>query len=69
VHTVPDCPWFKMSDDEVRAMWLRYLEQMFPEARREPVKHTFVHLLARPPDPIFDARKLLRRQLAGVISL
>jgi len=42
-YTLPDSPWFKMSDDEVRETWLRYLEQMFPHFRRESIKHMFVH--------------------------
>ena len=42
-YTLPGSPWFKMSDDEVRATWLKYLEQMFPDFRRESVKHMFVH--------------------------
>lgn len=42
-YTLPDSPWFKMSDDEVRETWLRHLERMFPEFRREWIKHMFVH--------------------------
>lgn len=42
-YTLPNSPWFKMSDDEVRETWLKYLEQMFPDFRRESVKHMFVH--------------------------
>lgn len=42
-YTVPGSPWFKMSDDEVRETWLRYLEQMFPDFRRESVRHMLIH--------------------------
>ena len=42
-YTLPNSPWFKMSDDEVRETWLTYLEKMFPEFRRESIKHMFVH--------------------------
>jgi protoporphyrinogen oxidase len=42
-YTVPGSPWFKMSDDEVRETWLKYLEQMFPDFRRESIHHMLVH--------------------------
>ena len=42
-YTVPGSSWFKLSDDEVRETWLKTLEQMFPDFRRESVKHLFVH--------------------------
>jgi protoporphyrinogen oxidase len=42
-YTLPGSSWFKMSDDEVRETWLKYLQQMFPDFRRESVKHMFVH--------------------------
>jgi len=42
-YTLPNSPWFKMSDDEVRETWLRYLEQMFPDFRRAWIKHMLVH--------------------------
>jgi protoporphyrinogen oxidase len=42
-YTQPDSPWFKMSDDEVREVWLQNLEKMFPQFRREWIKHMLVH--------------------------
>lgn len=42
-YTFADSDWFKMSDDDVRATWLNYLEQMFPDFKRESIKHMFVH--------------------------
>jgi protoporphyrinogen oxidase len=42
-YTQPDSPWFKLSDDEVRQAWLTHLETMFPDFRREWIKHLFVH--------------------------
>ena len=42
-YTVPGSQWFKMSDDEVRETWLKYLEQMFPDFRRESIRHMLVH--------------------------
>jgi hypothetical protein len=43
-----------MSDDEVREAWLKYLEQMFPDFRRESIKHMFVHRerLVEPVHPL-----------------
>ncbi|HLF26126.1 MAG TPA: NAD(P)/FAD-dependent oxidoreductase [Anaerolineae bacterium] len=56
-YTLPNSPWFKMSDDEVRETWLHYLEQMFPAFRREWVKHMFVHRerLVEPIHPLNSA--------------
>ena len=42
-YTLPGSAWFKMSDDEIREAWLGYLEQMFPDFRRESIRHMFVH--------------------------
>jgi protoporphyrinogen oxidase len=42
-YTQPDSPWFKMSDDEVRQVWLQNLEKMFPQFRRESIKHFLIH--------------------------
>jgi protoporphyrinogen oxidase len=42
-YTVPGSSWFKMSDDEVRETWLKYLEKMFPDFKRESIKHMFIH--------------------------
>ena len=42
-YTVPGSEWFKLSDAEVRETWLKTLEQMFPDFRRDSVKHMFVH--------------------------
>jgi len=42
-YTLPNSPWFKMSDDEVRETWLNTLERMFPDFRRGWIKHMFVH--------------------------
>ena len=42
-YTLPGSAWFKMSDDEIREAWLKYLEQMFPDFRREWIRHMFVH--------------------------
>jgi protoporphyrinogen oxidase len=53
-YTLPNSPWFRMSDDEVRETWLTYLGKMFPEFRREWIKHMFVHRerLVEPIHPI-----------------
>lgn len=42
-YTMPDSPWFKLSDDEVRETWLKNLEVMFPDFKRDSVKHMLVH--------------------------
>ena len=42
-YTQPDSPWFRMSDDEVREVWLQNLEKMFPQFRREWIKHFLIH--------------------------
>ncbi len=42
-YTQPDSAWFKMSDDEVREAWLQNLEKMFPQFRREWIKHMLIH--------------------------
>lgn len=42
-YTLPGSAWFKMSDAEVRETWLKYVEQMFPNFRRESIRHMFVH--------------------------
>jgi protoporphyrinogen oxidase len=42
-YTVPDSPWFKMNDDEVRETWLRYVQQMFPDFQRASIRHFLVH--------------------------
>jgi protoporphyrinogen oxidase len=42
-YTLPGSQWFKMSDEEVRETWLKYLEQMFPDFRRDSVRHMLVH--------------------------
>lgn len=59
-YTLPDSPWFKMSDDDVRETWLSYLEKMFPRFRREWVKHTFVHRekLVEPIHPLNGADQI-----------
>ena len=42
-YTLPGSQWFKMSDDEVRETWLKYLEQMFPDFKRASIRHMLVH--------------------------
>lgn len=42
-YTLPGSQWFKMSDDEVRETWLTYLEKMFPDFRRDSIRHMLVH--------------------------
>lgn len=42
-YTVPGSPWFKLSDDEVRETWLKNLELMFPDFKRESIRHMLVH--------------------------
>jgi len=42
-YTLPDSPWFRMSDQDVRETWLSHLERMFPHFKREWVKHMLVH--------------------------
>ena len=42
-YTLPNSPWFRMSDEEVRETWLQCLERMFPDFRRAWIKQLFVH--------------------------
>jgi protoporphyrinogen oxidase len=42
-YTAPDSPWQRMSDDEIRKVWLQNLEAMFPDFDRESVQYFLLH--------------------------
>jgi protoporphyrinogen oxidase len=42
-YTAPDSPWQKMSDGEIRMVWLQNLETMFPDFDRKSVQYFLVH--------------------------
>lgn len=50
-YTFADSDWFKMSDEDVRETWLSYLEKMFPEFKREWIRH-FIVQRARLVEPL-----------------
>ncbi len=53
-YSLPNSRWLKMSERDVRETWLRQVEQMFPEFRREWIRHVFVERerLAEPIYPL-----------------
>lgn len=42
-YTAPGSPWQQMDDDEVREVWLRHLEAMFPHFDRRWIRYFLVH--------------------------
>ena len=42
-YTAPDSEWQKLSDDEIREIWLSHLEAMFPDFDRDWVRYFLVH--------------------------
>ncbi len=42
-YTAPDSELQKLSDDEIREVWLRHLEAMFPDLDRDWVRYFLVH--------------------------
>jgi protoporphyrinogen oxidase len=42
-YTAPDSPWQAKPDDEIRALWLRHLEAMFPHFDRAWIRYFPVH--------------------------
>ncbi len=42
-YTAPGSHWQKLSDDEIRDIWLKNLEVMFPNFKREQVRYFLVH--------------------------
>lgn len=42
-YTSPDNHWQKMPDDEIRKIWLEYLETMFPHFKRDWIHYFLVH--------------------------
>jgi protoporphyrinogen oxidase len=50
-YTAPGSGWQKMSDDEIREVWLQHLEIMFPHFDRRWIRHFVVHR-ARHVEPL-----------------
>jgi protoporphyrinogen oxidase len=69
-YTLPGSAWFKLSDDEVRETWLKYVEQMFPDFQRESIRHMFVHRerLVEPIHPL-NGRPLIPKMTTPVENL
>ncbi len=42
-YTAPESPLQKMNDDEIKELWLKHLEAMFPEFDRRWVRYFLVH--------------------------
>lgn len=42
-YTAPNSDWQKKSDDDIREIWLNELSKMFPNFKREQVRHFLVH--------------------------
>lgn len=42
-YTLPGSPWQEKSDEEIREVWLRHLETMFPHFDRRWVRYFLVH--------------------------
>jgi protoporphyrinogen oxidase len=42
-YTSPDSHWQKMSDDEIREIWLQNLETMFPHFDRRWIRYCLIH--------------------------
>lgn len=42
-YTQAESHWFRLSDDQVREVWLGHLEQMFPDFDRKAIRHMLVH--------------------------
>ena len=42
-YTAPGSPWQKMSDDEIREIWLQNIEKMFPDFDRSWIQYFLVH--------------------------
>jgi protoporphyrinogen oxidase len=42
-YTSPDSQWQKMSDDEIREIWLQNLETMFPHFDRRWIRYCLIH--------------------------
>ncbi|MDW8068673.1 MAG: NAD(P)/FAD-dependent oxidoreductase [Anaerolineae bacterium] len=42
-YTLPGSPWQEKSDEEIREVWLRHLEAMFPHFDRKWVRYFLVH--------------------------
>ena len=42
-YTAPGSEWAKLPDDEIREIWLKNLERMFPAFKREWIRYFLVH--------------------------
>ncbi len=42
-YTQAESTWFRLSDDEVREIWLGHLERMFPDFDRRAIRHMLIH--------------------------
>jgi protoporphyrinogen oxidase len=42
-YTAPDSPYQKMTDEEIRVLWMNHLEAMFPGFQRQWIRYFLVH--------------------------
>jgi protoporphyrinogen oxidase len=42
-YTAPDSPLQKLTDKEIKDLWLKYLESMFPEFERDWIRYFIVN--------------------------
>ena len=42
-YTAPDSPFQKMTDEQIKDLWLSHVEKMFPEFKREWVQYFLIH--------------------------
>jgi protoporphyrinogen oxidase len=42
-YTSPGSEWQNMPDEQIKAIWIEYLERMFPEFDRSHVRYFLVH--------------------------
>ena len=42
-YTAPDSPYQKMSDEEIRVLWMNHLESMFPGFQRDWIRYFLIH--------------------------
>ncbi len=64
-YTQAESDWFRLSDDEVRHIWLEHLEQMFPDFERSSIRHMLIHR-ERYVEPIHPLNSL--DQMPGVTT-
>jgi protoporphyrinogen oxidase len=42
-YTAPDSPYQKMTDEEIRVLWMNHLESMFPGFQRQWIRYFLIH--------------------------